>query len=71
MEKKIGKYFENYVDYFLAKYLPYNSYGRIKTNKKNKRADLKIETRNYQILIEQKFQILNVSNKDTISFCRL
>lgn len=51
---EFGKYFESYVDLLLKFYLNDKSYERIVEDNINIRADWKIETKKYTIIIEQK-----------------
>jgi len=60
----LGEAFERYVDELLEHYLPNEEYHRLRPSAKRKRADLIVMTKEYQLLIEQKFAMLNISQQD-------
>jgi len=62
----LGWAFELYVDELLCHFLSSSNYERIKPSDKKKRADLLIHTKNYDIIVEQKFAMLNISQQDVI-----
>ena len=64
LNQVIGGRFERYVDSLLDRMNI--RYEKIKAIKKQSRADLKIYTKNFIILVEQKYQMFNISQKDII-----
>ncbi len=64
INQHLGMRFEKYVDKILKKFNI--KFERLKEDKKQKRADLIVNSQKYILLIEQKFKMFNISEKDII-----